>query len=416
MTSNPLDSLFIEKTIKEALKDPLFEILSQTASQLGCSVYVVGGFVRDLLLGRPQKTDIDFVTESSGIELAKALAKALNVKKVSVFKTYGTAMLHYKGMDLEFVGARKESYSPDSRNPAVEKGTLQDDQNRRDFTINAMAISLNKGSFGELLAPFDALEDLQNKILVTPLDPGVTFSDDPLRMIRAIRFASQLDFTIDPDCLKAILANKNRMGIISRERIATEFNKIILSEKPSTGLLLLEQTGLLAGILPELCDLKGIKMAPAIFRRLKLPLGTHLKKVQKLIKLSSRPIALADEVTDSAVRRLIFDAGEDLDDLFVLCSADMTTKNQNKIKRYKKNFELVRQKMIEVEERDHIKNFQPPISGEQIMEILHLKPSKEVGILKNKIKEAVLEGIIPNEYSPAYDYLLVEAQKLKISI
>ncbi len=446
------------------------------------SVYIVGGYVRDLLLKRQVPSDIDFVTEANGMELAQAVAASLSPSlKVAVFKNYGTAMFRYKGLELEFVGARKESYAEHSRNPAVEPGTLQDDQQRRDFTINSLAISLNEEDFGALIDPFDGLDDLENKILRTPLEPSQTYTDDPLRMMRAIRFASTLQFTIEPDSLAAIQQEASRIRIVSMERIMTEFNKIMLSRKPSVGLKLLENTGILEIIMPELTALKGIeevegqthkdnfwhtlevvdniaehtdnlwlrwaallhdigkaptkkfvegtgwtfhghefrgsKMVGGMFRRLKLPLGTDAKYVQKLVKLSSRPIALIDDDTsDSALRRLLFDAGDDLEDLFTLCKADITTKNAAKQNRYKKNFELVAQKIREVEEKDQVRNFQPPISGEEIMQMFGLKPGREIGILKEKVKEAILEGEIFNSHEEARKYVEREGLALGLTL
>ena len=456
----------------------IFKIISQVAYDRGQSVYVVGGYVRDLLLGRKSPTDIDFVTESSGIELAQAVAKSINPEtKVSVFKTYGTAMFRYENLELEFVGARKESYSADSRNPQVEQGTLEDDQKRRDFTVNAMAISLNKDNFGELIDPFNGMEDMEQKILRTPLEPVQTYSDDPLRMMRAIRFASTLGFSIEQKSLEAIEKEAKRIEIITVERIMVEFNKIMLSEKPSVGLEIMKKTGLLDIVLPELTALEGIeevegqkhkdnfwhtlevvdniskntdnlwlrwaallhdvgkaptkkyvkgtgwtfhgheflgsKMVKTIFQRLKLPLGKDMKYVQKMVKLSSRPIALiSDDVSDSALRRMLFDAGEDLEDLFTLCKADITTKNSYKQEKFKKNFEYVAKKIKEVEEKDHVRNFQPPITGEEIMEMFNLKPGKEIGILKERVKEAVLEGEIPNEHEAAKELVIQEAKKI----
>ncbi len=446
------------------------------------SVYIVGGYVRDLLLKRQVPSDIDFVTEANGMELAQAVAASLSPSlKVAVFKNYGTAMFRYKGLELEFVGARKESYAEHSRNPAVEPGTLQDDQQRRDFTINSLAISLNEEDFGALIDPFNGLDDLENKILRTPLEPSQTYTDDPLRMMRAIRFASTLQFTIEPDSLAAIQQEASRIRIVSMERIMTEFNKIMLSRKPSVGLKLLENTGILEIIMPELTALKGIeevegqthkdnfwhtlevvdniaehtdnlwlrwaallhdigkaptkkfvegtgwtfhghefrgsKMVGGMFRRLKLPLGTDAKYVQKLVKLSSRPIALIDDDTsDSALRRLLFDAGDDLEDLFTLCKADITTKNAAKQNRYKKNFELVAQKIREVEEKDQVRNFQPPISGEEIMQMFGLKPGREIGILKEKVKEAILEGEIFNSHEEARKYVEREGLALGLTL
>ena len=456
----------------------IFKIISQVAYDRGQSVYVVGGYVRDLLLGRKSPTDIDFVTESSGIELAQAVAKSINPEtKVSIFKTYGTAMFRYENLELEFVGARKESYSADSRNPQVEQGTLEDDQKRRDFTVNAMAISLNKDNFGELIDPFNGMEDMEQRILRTPLEPVQTYSDDPLRMMRAIRFASTLGFSIEQKSLEAIEKEAKRIEIITVERIMVEFNKIMLSEKPSVGLEIMKKTGLLDIVLPELTALEGIeevegqkhkdnfwhtlevvdniskntdnlwlrwaallhdvgkaptkkyvkgtgwtfhgheflgsKMVKTIFQRLKLPLGKDMKYVQKMVKLSSRPIALiSDDVSDSALRRMLFDAGEDLEDLFTLCKADITTKNSYKQEKFKKNFEYVAKKIKEVEEKDHVRNFQPPITGEEIMQMFNLKPGREIGILKERVKEAVLEGEIPNEHEAAKELVIQEAKKI----
>ena len=456
----------------------IFKIISQVAYDRGQSVYVVGGYVRDLLLGRKSPTDIDFVTESSGIELAQAVAKSISPEtKVSIFKTYGTAMFRYENLELEFVGARKESYSADSRNPQVEQGTLEDDQKRRDFTVNAMAISLNKDNFGELIDPFNGMEDMEQKILRTPLEPVQTYSDDPLRMMRAIRFASTLGFSIEQKSLEAIEKEAKRIEIITVERIMVEFNKIMLSEKPSVGLELMKKTGLLDIVLPEFTALEGIeevegqkhkdnfwhtlevvdniskntdnlwlrwaallhdvgkaptkkyvkgtgwtfhgheflgsKMVKTIFQRLKLPLGKDMKYVQKMVKLSSRPIALiSDDVSDSALRRMLFDAGEDLEDLFTLCKADITTKNSYKQEKFKKNFEYVAKKIKEVEEKDHVRNFQPPITGEEIMQMFNMKPGREIGILKERVKEAVLEGEIPNEHEAAKELVIQEAKKI----
>ena len=459
----------------------LFKIISKVAQENNQTVYIVGGYVRDLLMQRKAPTDIDFVTEQSGIELAKAVGKELGDLKVSVFKTYGTAMIKYQDLDLEFVGARKESYSEDSRKPAVETGTLEDDQKRRDFTVNALAISLNSENFGELIDPFNGREDMQNKILRTPLEPTQTYSDNPLRMMRAIRFASVLHFKIEENSLEAIKQEAERIKIVSMERIMVEFNKIMLSEKPSVGLKLMEETTLLEKIIPELTALRGIeevegqthkdnfwhtlevvdniskntdnlwlrwaallhdigkaptkkfvekigwtfhgheflgsKMVKNLFTRLKLPLGTDMKYVQKMVKLSSRPIALIDDyATDSALRRLLFDAGEDLEDLFTLCKADITTKNASKQEKFKKNFEYVAKKIKEVEEKDHVRNFQPPISGEEIMEMFSLKPGREIGILKEKVKEAILEGEIANDKDEARSFVIKEAKLLGLEI
>ncbi|HEU0136218.1 MAG TPA: HD domain-containing protein [Flavobacterium sp.] len=466
------------KNYKQALHFKIFNIISQASSELGIDSYVIGGFVRDLILSRDFKKDIDIVAVGSGIDLAVKVSELLPKKpKVQVFKTYGTAMLRHDDTEIEFVGARRESYQSNSRNPIVEDGTLEDDQNRRDFTINALALSLNKNNFGELLDPFSGLEDIANKVIRTPLDPDITFSDDPLRMMRGIRFAAQLDFQIEPISYQSICRNKDRINIITGERIVDELNKILLTDKPSTGFLLLYKTGLLDIILPELTALNeveemeghthknnfyhtlevvdnisantddvwlrwsallhdigkaptkkftkkqgwtfhghefvGGKMVKKIFERLHMPLNQKMKFVQKMVVMSSRPIVLAqDLVTDSAVRRLVFDAGEDVENLMTLCEADITTKNSSKFKKYHDNFKLVRQKIVEVEERDHVRNFQPPITGEDIMEIFQLKPSREIGVLKEAIKEAILEGEIPNEYQAAYDFMMKKAAKM----
>ncbi len=457
--------------LSDKLTGPVFQTMSEVADRLGLETYVVGGYVRDLLMRRPCK-DIDFVCVGSGIALAEAAAKALNPKiNVNVFKNFGTAQFRYEDLDLEFVGARKESYQRDSRKPIVEEGTLQDDQNRRDFTINAMAISLNKKTFGELIDPFGGLADIDTGVIRTPLDPDITFSDDPLRMMRAIRFATQLNFYIQPETLASIARNKDRISIISQERITTELNKIILARKPSIGFRLLEETGLLAIILPEMQKLKGVqtvddkshkdnfyhtlqvldnitfstndlwlrwaailhdiakpptkrfepgvgwtfhghevlgsKWVPRIFRNLKLPAGGEMKFVQKMVYLHLRPIALTkEEITDSALRRLLFEAGDDIDSLMKLCEADITSKNKAKVNRYLQRFEMVREKLKDVEERDSIRNFQPPVSGELIMQVFNITPSRAVGVIKDKIKEAILEGEIKNDYQQAYDMML----------
>ncbi|GHV58178.1 tRNA nucleotidyltransferase [Bacteroidia bacterium] len=455
--------------------------MTEAADALHLDTYVIGGFVRDLILRRPSK-DIDVVCVGSGIELAQEVANRLGKKaKFAFFKNYGTAQVKYQDIEIEFVGARKESYTRDSRNPIVENGTLQDDLNRRDFTINAMAICINRERFGKLIDPFHGMEDLDDCVIQTPLDPDITFSDDPLRMLRAIRFSSQLGFYIAVDTFEAIERNKDRITIISQERIVDELNKIILSPRPSIGLELLEQTGLLAIMFPELVALKGIetkegighkdnfshtlkvldnlsqttgklwlrwtalfhdigkprvkrfddklgwtfhgheykgmKMLKGIFQRMKLPLNAQLSYVEKLVSLHMRPIVLADEeVTDSAVRRLLFEAGDDIDDLMLLCEADITSKNPEKVRRFLDNFQLVRSKLKEIEEKDRVRNFQPPIDGLEIMEMFHLPPSHLVGELKTAIKDAILDGEIPNEYEAARNYLLEIAKGKGITI
>ena len=471
----------LQTDFSNTLQDPLFKILKETVDEVGIESYVIGGFVRDLILGRVQKKDIDIVALGSGIDLAKAVQKKLaGAKPVQVFKTYGTAMIHWEGMDLEFVGARKESYMPESRNPEVTPGSLTDDQNRRDFTINVLAISLNKADFGAFIDPFNGLDDLKGKILRTPLDPDITYSDDPLRMLRAIRFANQLNFTIERQSLEAISQNASRIEIISKERIVDELHKILATSKPSVGFTLLEKTGLLKHILPELIALKGVeeiegqrhkdnfyhtlevvdnlcpnsdnvwlrwaallhdigkaptkkfkppvgwtfhnhefvgaKMVYKIFKRLKMPLNEKMKFVQKMVLMSSRPIVIAEEqVNDSAVRRLVFNAGASIDDLITLCEADITTKNPKRFERYHNNFKLVREKIVAVEEKDHLRNFQPPVSGEAIMEFFGLHPCREIGIIKEAIKEAILEGEIPNEFEAAFERMKEEGKKLGLT-
>ena len=463
--------------MKKHLQHPIFKVISEIADQLHQETYVIGGFVRDLILKRPS-ADIDVVTIGSGIQLAEMVAKKLGPGiHVSVFKNFGTAMLKYQSLEIEFVGARKESYNEDSRKPTVENGTLEEDQNRRDFTINALAICLNKDRFGEMIDPFGGIEDIKNKIIRTPLEPGITFSDDPLRMMRAIRFATQLGFTIEEKTFEAISLNIKRIHIISKERIAEELNKILLSDKPSVGFRLLDQSGLLEIIFPELHRMKGreevngighkdnfchtlevldriaphtknlwlrwsallhdiakpatkkfspqlgwtfyshnfigSKMVPALFKKMKFPMNEKMKYVQKIVELHMRPIVLSEvEVTDSAIRRLLFEAGDDIDDLMTLCEADITSKNPEKVKKYYGNFQLVRQKLKDLEERDHIRNFQPPISGETIMEVFGLTPCREVGLIKTAIKDAILDGVIPNEHAAAYQFMLEKGKEL----
>ena len=462
----------------EALKKPIFKIISDCSESLNVSSYVIGGYVRDIIHSGKKSNDIDIVAIGDGIELAKVVSNALpNKPKVSVYKTYGTAMICHNNINLEFVGARRESYQKNSRNPKVFTGSIEDDQKRRDFTINALAISLNKVDYGKILDPFNGIKDLTRKRIITPLDPNITFSDDPLRMLRAIRFASQLNFKVDDNCINAIKKNFKRIKIITKERIVVELNKILESSKPSIGFKLLEKTNLLDLILPELTALKGVdeiegqshkdnfyhtlevvdnisiktnnvwlrwtallhdigkaptkkfsdrvgwtfhghelkgsKMVYQIFKRLKMPLNDKMKYVQKLVFLSSRPIAISgNDITDAAVRRLVYDAGENIDDLITLCEADITTKNPKKFKLYHNNFKIVRKKMVEVEERDRIRNFQPPISGEEIMNVFKLKPCREIGIIKEFIKEAILDGDIPNDKKSAYDLMVKKGTQL----
>ena len=467
--------------MNDFLKHKIFKLVSDIAEQEGVRVFVIGGYVRDCLLGRDSK-DIDIVVEGSGINIAEKVAQKLKVS-VNVFKHYGTAMLHCDGMDIEFVGARKESYNPDSRKPLVENGTLEDDQRRRDFTINALAFSLQKEDYGNLIDPFGGTRDLQSGLLRTPLDPDITYSDDPLRMMRAVRFSTQLGFTIVPESLEAIRRNRNRMHapVVSIERIVDELNKIMKAEKPSKGFFLLEETGLLPLFLPQLSKLRGVeimegrghkdnfshtlqvldnvalksdklwlrwaallhdigkpstkryeptvgwsfhshefvgaKMVPGIFKQLRLPLTDNtMKYVQKMVALHLRPIALSlEEVTDSAVRRLLFDSGDDIDDLMLLCEADITSKNEQTVQRHLRNFEIVREKLVEVEAKDAIRNFQPPITGDIIMQKYNILPCREIGLIKEAIKNAILDGIIRNDYDEAYALMEQKAKELGLT-
>jgi poly(A) polymerase len=466
----------------EAIQENVFRTLSQAAEELQLPAYVIGGYVRDFFLQRGQKKDIDVVAVGSGISLARKVEELLpHSTKVSVFKNFGTAMVKTDDLELEFVGARKESYDRNSRKPVVEDGTLEDDQNRRDFTINAMAFSLNKNSYGALLDPFNGMRDLEHKIIRTPLDPDITYSDDPLRMLRAIRFAAQLGFRIETSSFESIKKNAHRLKIISNERIVTELHKIMMCNEPSFGFLLLEKTGLLKLIMPELIALKGIeevegqkhkdnfyhtlevvdnisrntedvwlrwaallhdigkaptkrfskkvgwtfhghefkgsKMVYHLFKRLKMPLNDKMKFVQLMVRMSSRPIAVIDETaTDSAVRRLVHDAGEYIEDLMTLCEADITTKNPRRFKQYHNNFQQVRDKIVEVEERDHVRNFQPPVTGEEIMEAFDLKPCREIGQIKMAIKDSILDGVIPNEHDAAYEFMIKKGKSLGLTL
>lgn len=462
------------------LKNPLFKTLSTCADELGMECYVIGGFVRDIFLKRPSN-DIDVVVVGSGITMAEQVKKALGKQaNLAVFKNFGTAQIKYKDTEIELVGARRESYTRGSRKPIVEDGTLQDDQNRRDFTINALAICLNQDRYGALLDPFGGITDIENKIIRTPLDPGITFSDDPLRMLRCIRFATQLHFHIEDKTYQSLITNKERIKIVSIERIVEELNKIMKSPKPSIGFSLLKKTGLLALILPEIDALSGVetingkshkdvfyhtlevldklatktdniwlrwaalfhdvgkpatkrfdkkigwtfhnhnyigeRMLTHIFKRLKLPMGEQMRYVQKIVTLHMRPIALVEEeITDSAVRRLLFEAGDDIDDLMMLCEADITSKNEAKAQRHLQNLQIVRQKLKDIEQKDHVRNFQPPIDGKEIMGLFNLPPCAEVGTLKTAIKDAILDGIIPNEYDAAYQFMLQKAQEMGLS-
>ncbi len=471
---------YSKETVMQYLSAPIFSHIQQVADKLGMPCYVVGGYVRDIFLERASK-DIDVVVVGSGIEIATALAKHLGKGvNLAVFKNFGTAQIKWHGIEVEFVGARKESYTHDSRKPVVEDGTLEDDQNRRDFTINTLALCLNKDHFGELIDSFGGMQDMKDGLIRTPLDPDITFSDDPLRMMRCVRFATQLNFWIDDDTFNALTRNKARLEIISKERIADELNKIMASPIPSKGWIELDRSGLLPYVCPELINLQGVetrngrahkdnfyhtlevldnickvtdnlwlrwaallhdigkpatkrwdnkagwtfhnhnyvgeKMIPKLFRNMKLPMNDKMKYVQKMVSMHMRPIAIADDkVTDSAVRRLLFEAGDDIDDLMTLCEADITSKNSERKKRFLQNFKLVRQKLVELEEKDRIRNFQPPVDGDEIMTIFNLTPCREVGQLKSSIKDAILDGVIPNEHDAAFSYMLEKAQKMGLT-
>ena len=465
--------------MRVSLDHPVFKAISDIATAQDLKVFVIGGYVRDAIIGRSSK-DIDIVVAGSGIDLARQTAKSLGKNiSVTVYKNFGTAMFRFCGCEVEFVGARKESYRRDSRKPVVETGTLEEDQLRRDFTINALAVGLHHDDFGKLFDPFGGVDDIEHKRIRTPLAPGITFSDDPLRMMRAVRFAAQLGYSIDPQTFSAIIENKERISIVSKERIVDELHKMVLSRRPSVGFLLLDKCGLLPLIFPELAALKGVdvrdgkahkdnfvhtlkvldnlslhtdslwlrwaalmhdiakpatkrylpgtgwtfhgheflgaKMVPTVFRSLKLPLNEHMKYVQKMVLLHLRPIVLAQEVvTDAAVRRLLFEAGNDIDDLMMLCDADITSSNEAKVKTYLRNFQIVREKLVEIEQKDAIREFQPPVSGTEIMEMFSLPPGREIGLLKNSLKDAILDGEIPNEYEPAKAFLLKRARELGI--
>ena len=471
-----------KEKIREYITHPVFKAVSEAAAQLGQEVFVVGGYVRDCLLNKAGSKDLDFVTVGSGIALAKKLAENFgNKANVTVFKNFGTAQVKLFDFELEFVGARKESYNHDSRKPIVEDGTIEDDQKRRDFTINALAISLNESSYGELIDPFNGVDDLKKGVIKTPLDPHITFSDDPLRMMRAVRFASQLDFDVHAATLAAIKDSKERIKIVSKERIADEFNKTLATNKPSKGLGLMYKTKLLDEFFPELVELHGVdevdgqvhkdnfyhtlkvvdnisehtndvwlrwaallhdigkpvtkkyieptgwtfhghefvgsKMVPRIFKRLKLPLNEKMRYVQKIVKLSSRPIALVeDSVSDSAVRRLLFEAGDDIDDLMMLCEADITTKSNYRRKKYLANFKVVREKLVEVEEKDRVRNWQPPIDGALIMRTFNIPPGKEVGLIKDAIREAILEGELENKFEDAFAFMIEQGRKIGLQV